>query len=222
MRTFNVNKEHTITGGAGKTRTVKILTILALIVCLGFPQNSYAINQAVDVENIEQNVMVEDGQQAQEFADEQGDMQAQDTGVVDNLEPGMNASDFDLILEIPVTLENLYPQVSRYGIICYVGERDQDMAGGYFFHEGHQFAFLYDDVAGGSYNGLFRFFFAIPQDQTPEDIDYYWCRSRLYGDGFISFEPRFEDHVDPESDFPAWATYMTGSTFHITAGWINW
>ena len=197
--------------------------LMILPVLIIFPQHALSINQqAQPVENLEQNVNVEEqpGQQAQDLKAEQGDMQAQDYGVVDNLTGDMDPSDYDLIIEIPIQVERLYPQVGRIYVICSVGRTVELGEGSSFTEDTQQTSIIKVYTENGAYEGLFRFFFAIPFDQTPDDLTTYSCASYLGVLGSGQMRRPYQGNIS--GDVPAWALITPESTGQSFSGSIEW
>ncbi len=201
------------------------ILFMILPVLLILPKHAHSINQQVqEVENIEQNVAVEDGQQAQEFADEQDDMQAQDFGIVTNLSgEDIDTSEYDLIIEVPVHYEKLYPNVEHIRIACVIGKKEQQNdSDANPFEPGSPYLTerITINVENNTYDGIFRFYFQLPPDISTNNWDTWLVDAMMKSTGSQMFRGvKYEDE-DPE--YPAWLEVSMDGSFRRFSGSIEW
>lgn len=199
------------------------LAILTFSLALFLPGTSWSINQA-GVENLNQDAAVGVDQQAQDLMDEQSDMQAQNYGVVNNIGPNEDPSQFDLILQVPVYGEKLYPNISHFRVSCFIGKKGGELHDGNTnFESGgiNQYDSITIQPEQGSFDATFRYYFALTSDLVPSvDINFYLCRSTIYygqGGGWNLPRP-----TNADSDWPAWQLFEAEESNLFSAGIIEW
>ena len=230
MKAYNITSDNLKIKAAGAT-------ILVLLVCLCSPQPAHSINQqAQPVEILEQNAAEQPGQQAQDLNAEQpgqqaqdlnaeqGDQQAQDFGIVTNLSgEDIDTSEYDLIIEVPVHYENLYPNVEHIRVACLIGKAEQQNdSDASPFEPGtpHLIERITISVENNTYDGIFRFYFQLPPDIGTNNLDTWLVDTMMISTGSQMFRGVNYEGEDPES--PAWLEVSMDGSFRRFSGSIEW
>lgn len=183
--------------------------LITLLVFLALPVNGYPIDmqQTQPVGGLEQEVAQQDMEDAFSLNEESN---------LGGLE--IDTSEYDLIIEVPVEVENIYPIVTKVRIVCVVGKRSGDV--GTHFEAGTvQSDAIVVDLEDGSYSGTLRFFFTLLPDQSPENVDFKLVNSALYNSESGGW---YSPSYGPSSEGrPAWEVMAPGS-HPLTFSPIEW
>lgn len=151
----------------------------------GMALNVNAQNSGGNVQVYEEGGIapVEAGQnqagQYQEQPQELGDIQFDEMTAIDlsNVpdEPE-NGSNYDIKIEIPVELTNLYAVVDMFRVVCKVGKASGYSQGDDMFEGSPETYYIYRQIVNRAWNGMVTFNINLPDNKTLNDMDRYICR----------------------------------------------